>query len=142
MDISFSCETSDKVHLRVKPLVISKADVKGSVAAKLRHNIVSFVTKAIESKKYDEILNDLITHKIQSTLRGHLTKIYPVKVCEIRYLGIEKRENTSEEAKTEEASQQEKTPETESKTEEKPEEEKDKVEEKPQAKAEVEEKKQ
>ncbi len=96
MDLSFNCETSDNIFLRVKPLVIAKSDVKGSVAAKLRNNIISFLTKTIKKMKYDEFINDLISHKLQAVMRENLNKIYPLKVCEIRYAGIEAREKPPE----------------------------------------------
>ncbi|MBI2656771.1 hypothetical protein HYX03_03460 [Candidatus Woesearchaeota archaeon] len=92
MDISFTCETSDNFFLRVKPLVITRGEVKGSIAAKLRNNITSYLAKTIKKMTYEEILNELISHKLQDTMRAGLTKIYPLKVCEIRYLGIEARE--------------------------------------------------
>ena len=96
MDMSFACETSDNVSLRVKPLVITRGDVKGSVAAKLRNNILSFLVKTIKKMAYDEVLNDVITRKLQDGMRQSLSKIYPLKVCEIRYLGIEAREKPLE----------------------------------------------
>jgi len=96
MDMSFACETSDNVPLRVKPLVITRADVKGSIAAKLRNNIMVFLVKTIKKMTYDEILNDLISRKLQDGMRQALNKIYPLKVCEIRYLGIEAREKPQE----------------------------------------------
>ena len=96
MDMSFTCETSDNIFLRVKPLVITRGDVKGSIAAKLRNNIVSFLTKTIKKMTYDEIINDLISRKMQDIMRASFNKIYPLKVCEIRYLGVEAREKPQE----------------------------------------------
>lgn len=96
MDLSFSCETADNIHLRVKPLVVTKGSVKGSIAAKMRHNIVSFLSRTIKKMTYDELINDMIAHKLQNSIRQALNKIYPLKVCEIRYLGIEEREKPQE----------------------------------------------
>jgi len=96
MDLSFTCDTADNVFIRIKPLVITKADVKGSVAAKLRNTIASFLSKTIKKMTYDELLNDLILHKLQSLMRENLNKIYPLKVCEIRYLGLEERQKPQE----------------------------------------------
>lgn len=96
MDLSFACETADNVFLRVKPLVITKADVKGSIAAKLRNNIVQLLIKTIKKMNYNDVINDLISHKLQAMMRENLNKIYPLKVCEIRHLGIEKRERKQE----------------------------------------------
>jgi len=96
MDLSFTCETADNIFLRIKPLVITKADVKGSTAAKLRNNITSFLVKTIKKMTYDELINDLISRKLQDLMRQNFSKIYPLKVCEIRYLGIELREKPQE----------------------------------------------
>lgn len=96
MDVSFACETADNVFIRVKPLVITKSDVKGSVAAKLRNSIVSFLAGTIKKMPYDEFIGDLISHKLQALMRENLSKIYPLKVCEIRYAGIEARERQQE----------------------------------------------
>ena len=95
-DLSFNCETSDNVFLRVKPLVVTRADIKGSDAAKLRNNIILFLTRTIKKMTYEEVLNDLISHKLQSLMKGTFNKIYPLKGCEIRYLGIEAREKPQE----------------------------------------------
>ncbi len=95
MDMSFACETADNAYLRVKPLVITKADVKGSIAAKVRNNIVQYLIKTIKKMSYNDIIGELISHKMQSDMRAALNKIYPLKVCEIRYLGIEIREQSS-----------------------------------------------
>ena len=104
MNLSFECETADNIPVRIKPLVITKADVKGSVAAKMRNVIVQNLIKTIKKTNYNELMNDVITHKLQSELRAGLNKMYPLKVCEIRYLGIvqrEKPQETKEEVKVE-----------------------------------------
>ena len=103
MDLSFICETSDNVFLRAKPLIITKADVKGSIAAKMRNGIVQFLIRTIKKMTYDEFINDLISHKIQSMMRENLCKVYPLKVCEIRYAGIEERTGRKESAPVTEA---------------------------------------
>src|SRR3989344_9206152 len=95
MDLSFACETADNVSLRVKPLVITKADVKGSIAAKMRNSIVQHLIKTIKKMSYNEVLNEVITHKLQASMKETFNKMYPLKVCEIRYLGIETREQNS-----------------------------------------------
>ena len=96
MDLSFTCDTADNVFIRIKPLVITKADVKGSIAAKLRNSIAAFLTKTIKATAYDQLINDLISHKLQDSMRQNFNKMYPLKVCEIRYLGIEARDKPQE----------------------------------------------
>ena len=106
VDLSFNCETSDNVWLRVKPVVVTRSAVKGTVAARLRRNIVKFATEYVKKNSYEQVLTDLITYKLQSGMRSMLNKIYPVKVCEVRYLGTEARDKkhvqeTVQEAKEE-----------------------------------------
>ena len=80
MDLSFTCDTADNVFVRVKPLVITKADIKGSTAARLRNSIVQFVIKEVKKSNYSDIINNLISHKLQSEMRATFNKIYPLKV--------------------------------------------------------------
>ena len=94
MDLSFNCETADNVFLRVKPLLVTKGSIKGSVAAKVRQNIAVFLVRTIKKMTYDEVVNDMISHKLQASMRAALSKIYPLKVCEIRYIGLEAREQS------------------------------------------------
>ena len=96
IDSSFNCETSEGIFLRVKILIVTKGSVKGSIAAKLRNFVVSFLSKTIKKITYEELLSELISRKLQALMRENLTKTYPLKVCEIRYLGIEAREKTQE----------------------------------------------
>ena len=98
MDLSFTCDTADNVFVRVKPLVITKADIKGSTAARLRNSIVQFVIKEVKKSNYSDIINNLISHKLQGEMRATFNKIYPLKVCEIRFFGLEKKEQRHEAA--------------------------------------------
>ena len=96
ISLSFNCETSDNVFLRVKPLIVTKANVKGSILSKLIDNATNLLTKAIKKISYEEFINELVSHKIQNAAKSTLNKIYPLKVCEIRYAGIELREKPQE----------------------------------------------
>ena len=89
IDMSFVCDTTDKVFIRIKPIVLARASVKGSVASIMRHTIENHISKAVKKMKFEDVMADVISHKMQSELREILNKIYPVKVCEIRYVGIE-----------------------------------------------------
>jgi len=96
IDMSLTCETDDNVFLRVKPLIITRGDVKGVISSKIRDRTINFLTKAVKKMKYDEFINELITHKLQALMRENINKIYPLKVCEIRYAGIEAKEKPQE----------------------------------------------
>ena len=88
IDMSFPCSTSDKKNLRVKPLIIARSAVSSSVGAKLRRNAEDFITKYVQGISYDNLANDLITHKLQDLLRANLNKVYPLRICEIRSMYV------------------------------------------------------
>jgi|SRR3989338_851475 len=88
IDMSFSCKTSDNKTLQVKPLLIARAATKGSIAAKIRRIAHDSLIRYISSVTYDTFVNDLVSHKVQTSLRSELNKVYPLRICEIRYMGI------------------------------------------------------
>jgi len=88
ISMSFSCKTSDNKTLQVKPLLITRSATIGSVAARMRKETQDFLVKYISSISYDNLVNDLVSHKLQSSLRKDMNKIYPLRVCEIRSMEI------------------------------------------------------
>lgn len=102
VNISFLCKTSDNKNVQIKPLLITRSATKGSVGAKLRKNTQDFLVKYIGNISYDNLVNDLVNHKIQTSLRKESNKIYPLRVCEIRSMEIidlEKKKQAKSEAK-------------------------------------------
>ena len=101
IDMSFSCKTSDNKTSQIKPLLITRSDTTGSVAAKMRRTAKDFLVKYISLISYDNLISDLVTHKMQNELRKELNKIYPLRVCEIRSMEIvdlEKKEEVKRKA--------------------------------------------
>ncbi len=88
IDMSFSVTTSDNKHLRVKPLLITRSATKGTVVAKIRRVAQEFLIKYITANTYEALINDMVSHKLQMTLKADINKIYPLRVCEIRDLVI------------------------------------------------------
>jgi len=102
IDMSFSCKTSDNKNLQVKPILITRSATTGSVAAKIRRNAQDFIVNYIGKITYDNFVNDIVSHKLQSYLKKGLNKIYPLRICEIRSMEIvdlEKKKKSQSEAK-------------------------------------------
>jgi|TARA_B100001971_G_C18110358_1_gene493834 ribosomal protein S3AE len=102
--MSFLCKTSDNKHLQIKPLLITRSATTGSVATKIRRNAQDFVTRYVSSVSYDNLLNDMINHKLQISLKRTMSKIYPLRVCEIgamKIIDLEKKEQIKSKAKFE-----------------------------------------
>ena len=106
MDMSFLCKTSDGKDLRVKPLLITRSATIGSVVAKIRRVAQDFLVKYIGSAGYDSLINDLVTQKLQTSLRKEINRIYPLRVCEIRSMelvDLEKKREAKAEAAAKES---------------------------------------
>ena len=101
--MSFPCKTSDNKNLQVKPLLITRSATTGSVATKMRKNAQDFLVKYISAISYENLVNDLVNHKLQSSLKKDMNKIYPLRVCEIKSMEIvslEKKVEVEGEPKT------------------------------------------
>ena len=124
IDMSFPCSTSDNKNLRIKPLIITRSAVSSSVGAKIRRNAEDFITKYVQGISYDNLANDLITHKMQDLLRAGLNKVYPLRICEIRSMYVLKavKEETApkQEMAQKKKAKQEKNPEAAVKVQEEP----------------------
>jgi len=96
ISMSFGCSTSDNKKVIIKPLLITRTLTSGSVGTKIRRQAESFIKKYVVGITYDNFINDLINHKLQSSLRSHLNKVHPLKVCEIRSMSLEKDKITGD----------------------------------------------
>jgi small subunit ribosomal protein S3Ae len=90
IDNSFVCETSDGVRVRLKPFLLTISRTKRSIKSTLRKKLEELSINEIKKVTYDNFLEDLVSHKFQQMLRDNLKKIYPLRVCEIREMKVEK----------------------------------------------------
>ncbi|MEK6808163.1 MAG: hypothetical protein AABY14_00585 [Nanoarchaeota archaeon] len=86
VELSFVCETADKVKLRIKPLMVIKKTTKGSTETALRKQTKDFLTKSIQKMQYHGLVSDMINNKLQEDVKAHLKKVYPLKNYDIRQM--------------------------------------------------------
>lgn len=84
IDHSFKAETKDNIAVIAKPVLTTRAKTSRGVLSKLRKDSEEFLRAAIKKQNFQEIINLLLEGKLQSQLREHLKKIYPLAVCHIR----------------------------------------------------------
>ena len=123
-DDSFVVETSDNRKVRLKTLILTAYQTKHSNSTRLKKIMIKRLTEDIKKINFGNLLDKLVSHRLQMETKKFLTKIYPVKVFEVKYMGLEKEripgkegeaaEEISEEVKEEIAE----TPAEETKTEE------------------------
>lgn len=86
LDSSFLCKTKDNIAIRLKPLLITKSKTKKSILSTLQNQTKKFLTENISKLSYSELIIYLINYKLQTQLKEHLKKIYPVSLFQIRCL--------------------------------------------------------
>lgn len=88
LDESFVCETKDNVLVRIKPFLLTKVATKGSKLKLLRKTLINLISREVKRLTFDELIEDVITRKLQNNVKANLKKIFPLKICEIRYFEI------------------------------------------------------
>lgn len=86
---SFISKAQD-VTLRVKPFLITRKKVHRSVKKALREEVRNFLEKIFSDKTRNKIFQAVITGILQRQLSKRLKKIYPLAVCELRVIKVEK----------------------------------------------------
>ncbi len=86
---SFVCKTKDN-YMRVKPFLVTRKRVHRSVRKALRIKAKEFITRELADKNREDIFQSIINATLQKALSKKLKKTYPLAVCELRIVKIEK----------------------------------------------------
>ncbi|MEK6925987.1 MAG: hypothetical protein AABW50_01780 [Nanoarchaeota archaeon] len=86
---SFTVECRDAI-VRIKPFLITRRKVARAVRKALREKAREELTEYAKGKTSEALFNDIIQGRIQKPLSLKLKKIYPLSLCEIRILKVEK----------------------------------------------------
>ena len=86
---SFSAEAKDSV-VRIKPFLVTRRKVSRAVRKALRNKAKEELTLWAKELSAEGIFDDILKGKIQKELSLKLKKIYPLSLCEIRVLEVEK----------------------------------------------------
>ncbi len=76
--------------LRIKPFLITRKKVHRSVMKALRDDARDFLEKTAVERTRDQIFQAVITGILQRQLSKRLKKVYPLAVCELRVVKVEK----------------------------------------------------
>jgi ribosomal protein S3AE len=86
---SFSTESKNSV-LRIKPFMLTRKKVSRAIRKELRDKARDFLMNYAKTRTTEDIFSDIINNKLQKELSLKLKKIYPLALCEIRILEVEK----------------------------------------------------
>lgn len=82
---SFKLTTSDNIPTIIKPVLVTKNRTNGAVLRNLRRTLKAYLTKKVTTTTFENMLLDLVMHKLQRELQDTLKKVYPLSTCEIKY---------------------------------------------------------
>ncbi len=104
---SFSTKCKN-AQIRIKPFIVSRRKISRAVRKALREKAREELINYAKGKIAVDIFEDILKNQIQKYLSLKLKKIYPLALCEIRILKIEKDlEPEKEEKKKEEKPKEE-----------------------------------
>ena len=86
---SFISDCKDAT-LKIKPFLITRRKVSNRVRRGLREKTKEEITRYIKDKTVERIFEEILKNKMQKELSMILKKIYPLSLCEIKSMEIEK----------------------------------------------------
>ncbi|MCK5149642.1 hypothetical protein KAJ87_01835 [Candidatus Pacearchaeota archaeon] len=86
---SFSTDCKD-AQIRIKPFLVSRRKISRVVRKALREKAKEELIKYAKNKTSEVLFDEILKNQIQKPLSLKLKKIYPLALCEIRILKVEK----------------------------------------------------
>ncbi|MEK6905336.1 MAG: hypothetical protein AABX24_02945 [Nanoarchaeota archaeon] len=83
-------KTKDGKNLILKTLLITQSKAQRSVQKQLRHKMKVFLAEEVKNNTFETVIGNLVTRKIQMTLKKLLYKVYPVNEAAVRVLAFAK----------------------------------------------------
>lgn len=87
---SFTVEAKDS-KITVKPFMVTRRKVSRTIRKALREKAKEDITNYFKTKSSEELFDETLRGTIQKQLNMSLKKIYPLSMCEIRVLKVEKK---------------------------------------------------
>lgn len=103
IDNSFICSTKDGLSLRVKPITVTRFKTTSLKTKSINKAIVSSICDKIENLYLNQFIEGLIRKKFQEDIKRTVSKIYPLKIFDIRSFRIARGKEIERVAKTDEA---------------------------------------
>ena len=101
--IKLKCKDNE---IRIKYLLITRKRVTRKVLSDLRKQTNIYLENYVKDKTFEHLILDIINGKLQKEMMVMLKKIYPLSLCEIKFLG---KENNLEQTEKRKKSKKEKT---------------------------------
>jgi small subunit ribosomal protein S3Ae len=84
----FSVVTKDNLIVVIKPILITNSKTNASVLTRLRKGAQQAYAQHAKKITFSALSSDVVTGKLQRAVREKLTKIYPVRISEVKLLRL------------------------------------------------------
>ncbi|MFC1690866.1 hypothetical protein ACFL0W_01685 [Nanoarchaeota archaeon] len=88
IDQSVICQTKDGRSVRIKPLLLTRSNTTGLRLRSLRKEVLAIIDDVVNTITLDELAQDIVSNKFQKHLKQILSKVYPLRICDIRMLVV------------------------------------------------------
>ncbi|MFO8016122.1 MAG: hypothetical protein R6U32_03385 [Candidatus Woesearchaeota archaeon] len=89
VDDSFLCKTSDGKRVWMKPFMITFSNTTNSVLTNLRKHAKAHIIRSVRGMAYETLCKELVSNNLQRNIKKPLSKIYPLRVFDIRVMELE-----------------------------------------------------
>ncbi len=84
IDVSFIVATSDKVHVEVKPLLLTRTRTHKSILSQMQKDIRTWMAELARKQSYSQFMGEVISGAVQRDMKTVAKKLYPVTTCVVR----------------------------------------------------------
>ncbi len=95
---SFLAKTKKGEYIRIKPILMTRTRANNDIQTALRLRMRTLVREVTAKYNFETIVNDCISMRLQKYLKNELTKIFPTRSVDIRFIKYEKLVEGDEES--------------------------------------------
>ena len=88
LESTMHCKTADNKRVILKLFLICINEITTSVATAIRKSAEKFLVLEVSKLKYDDLVTSLLSNELAKKLRSKITKVYPLKTCQIRSMSL------------------------------------------------------
>lgn len=89
IDLSFTTKSKDGVTLRLKPLIVTKSRTSNSTQSDVFNAAKEFLIEYVAKNNYEAVFDAVTRSTLQKEMRDSVSKVYPLKMVEMRALEVE-----------------------------------------------------
>lgn len=88
---SFITGTSDNKEIKIKPVLITRSNINRSIQTRLRKTSEEIIRTEVKKLNFLGLMESIISHRFQTSLKHALSKVYPIRIVEIKELILYKK---------------------------------------------------